>query len=300
MPRLSVILPVRNGADYVRPAVASTLAALPRDSELVVLDDGSQDRTPEILDTFKNRRLRILRRDHSEGLASGLNYLLDATDSEIVGRMDADDVCMPWRFRHQVREYDRGTQFVFSQIVHLGPGRYKLRPTRLDALNSRILTFQLLIENPVAHPTALFSRSAVHNLGCYRRVFSEDYDLWLRAAVGGYSMKRTSIPVLLYRHHSMQVTHQSDWKLNSRTERELMEAHSQLVTSTIGLVGDRLSGLRSPTPTSGDLHRSVELIRELVRVLQSQPADESQRRLKRKLRSLENRLLALAVHGQLP
>ncbi|WP_395705306.1 glycosyltransferase family 2 protein [Rhodococcus ruber] len=299
MPRLSVILPVRNGADYVRSAVASTLTALTRDSELVVLDDGSQDRTPEILDVFKDRRLRILRREHSEGLASGLNYLLDATDSEIVGRMDADDVCFPWRFRHQVREYDRGTHFVFSQILHLGPGRFNLRPTRLDALNSRILPLQLLIENPVAHPTALFSRSAVRNLGCYRRVLSEDYDLWLRAAVRGYSMKRTSVPVLLYRHHPMQVTHREDWKLNSRTEPELVEAHSQLVASAIGLVGDRLSGLRSSTPTRGDLDRSVELIRALVHVLQSQPADESQRRLKRKLGRLENQLLDLAVRGQL-
>lgn len=297
MPRLAVILPVRNGAAYIRTSVTSTLQALPRDAELTVLDDGSTDHTSEILQSIEDRRLRILRREHSDGLTSGLNLLVRETDSEIIGRMDADDICLPWRFRHQIKEYNRGIQFVFSQVLHLGPRRLEVRPTRLHALDSVTIPLQLLVENPLAHPTALFSRSAIEELGCYRKVLAEDYDLWLRAAARGFSMRRTAIPVLLYRHHGGQVTNQAAWKAKSRIEPELVAAHSELAKSTVGLLDDRLSGLRSPAPTQSDLDRSAELVGALCRLVRSSATSRTRRRLSKKLREVEARILGMSSHA---
>ena len=106
MPELSVILPARNAAGTIRRAVASTLAAMPRDSELVVGNDSSSDSTVGEAIRGASRggvvdpRLRIEDITPGEGGVSRvLTQLMERTDSRLVGRMDADDVSLKGRFR---------------------------------------------------------------------------------------------------------------------------------------------------------------------------------------------------------
>lgn len=245
MPRISVILPVKNGEQFVKSAIRSTLIAMPRDSELVVLDDASTDRTAELLSSVRDRRLKVITGAESNGLAAGLNRLIASTDSEWIARMDADDISLPWRFAEQRRRMTAGTDFIFSPVVHLGPSRLRLKPTRPGSIGSDSAPFLLLLENPFAHSTAMFRRTAIEHLGLYRNVGAEDYDLWLRAASHGYRLERTAYPVLLYRHHTQQVTKDANWKARSRTEELLVESHSALSESLLGLAGDSVSALRT-------------------------------------------------------
>ena len=102
MPELSVLLPARNAAGTIGRAVASTLRAMPSDSELVVGDDSSTDATAERAQEAAagDPRLRVLPIAPGEGgVARVLGQLMAATDSSLVGRMDADDVSLRGRFR---------------------------------------------------------------------------------------------------------------------------------------------------------------------------------------------------------
>ncbi|SUE15389.1 glycosyl transferase [Rhodococcus gordoniae] len=258
MPHLSVILPVRNGEKFIRHAVNSTLRALPRDANLVILNDGSTDATPDILDSLACSKVEVIESAGCGGLANALNLLLDSTDSEYVARMDADDIVLPWRFKHQtgVRDAD----VVFSPVIHLGPKPLSIRPTRPGKLSPATLNRILLIENPIAHSTALFRRSAISAVGGYRSVLAEDYDLWLRIAAQGMKIHRTAWPALLYRHHSEQITSDGEWKAASRVEPLLLEAHEALARGLCGLGGDALSGLRDPGADQAAMLRSTRMI----------------------------------------
>lgn len=143
MPTLSVILPVRNGERFISAAIRSTLSAMPRDSELVVLDDGSTDRTPEILDGISSARVRVLR-GAGNGVAGALNTLIECTQSEYVARMDADDIVLPMRFTTQLSVLSRGVDFSFLPVFHLGPSRFKVRPTRINRMGPGELRFTAL------------------------------------------------------------------------------------------------------------------------------------------------------------
>ena len=102
MPEVSVLLPVRDGARTLALAMVSVLEQSFGDFELLVLDDGSVDASPDIALGFGDPRVRLLRDGAKRSLAARLNQGIDAATGRYIARMDADDVCFPERFAHQV------------------------------------------------------------------------------------------------------------------------------------------------------------------------------------------------------
>jgi glycosyltransferase involved in cell wall biosynthesis len=102
MPEVSVLLPLRDGARTLALAMLSVLEQSFRDFELLVLDDGSVDASPDIALGFGDPRVRLLRDGMKQGLAARLNQGIDAAAGRYIARMDADDVCFPDRFARQV------------------------------------------------------------------------------------------------------------------------------------------------------------------------------------------------------
>lgn len=102
MPEVSVLLPVRDGARTLALAMVSVLEQSFGDFELLVLDDGSVDASPDIALGFGDPRVRLLRDGAKRSLAARLNQGIDAAAGRYVARMDADDVCFPERFARQV------------------------------------------------------------------------------------------------------------------------------------------------------------------------------------------------------
>jgi len=102
MPEVSVLLPVRDGARTLALAMVSVLEQSFRDFELLVLDDGSVDASPDIALRFGDPRVRLLRDGMKRGLAARLNQGIDEATGRYIARMDADDVCFPQRFARQV------------------------------------------------------------------------------------------------------------------------------------------------------------------------------------------------------
>src|SRR2546430_5343490 len=98
VPAVSVLMPVYNGAPWVRDAVASVLAQTAGDLELIAIDDGSTDGTRDLLAGVKDRRLRVTRQARA-GLTPALNRALAVARAPLVARLDADDVARPERLR---------------------------------------------------------------------------------------------------------------------------------------------------------------------------------------------------------
>ena len=120
VPRLSVLIPARNAADTIESALRSTLRALPDDAEVLVLDDASSDRTPELVRGIGDRRVKLTVAPENLGVARALAQLLDLAEGDLVARMDADDVCLPGRFSGQLAAIERGADLVFSTFQVIG------------------------------------------------------------------------------------------------------------------------------------------------------------------------------------
>ena len=204
MVRLSVLIPARNAAGTIGSALRSTLRALPDDAEVLVLDDASSDGTAELVRGIGDRRIRLTIADENLGVARGLALLLDQAEGEVVARMDADDVCLPGRFRAQLAALDRGADLVFSTFQVIGAGlRLPALPVGFGPEAGRLA---LLLDCPYPHSTALARREQLLDVGGYRASVAEDYDLWLRAAAAGARIVRLARAGILLRVSATQVT----------------------------------------------------------------------------------------------
>lgn len=265
MPLLSVLMPVRNGERFVRSAALSTIRALPRDSELVICDDGSSDGTPAILAEFaSDKRVRVMR-TAGLGVAGALNALLRSTDSQFVARMDADDVCLPWRFHVQLRAL-RDADVIFSTVIFVSEGGWPRRPDRPGRVSPEAVPLHLLMGNVLVHPTMIGRRSVIDDAEGYRETSAEDYDLWLRLANSGRRLTRIATPTLLYRRHAGQVSKTGAW-LDAESDPLLDESYVSLLSSHLGEGFSRPEGMRQAVASGrgGALASDQELFRALMR-----------------------------------
>lgn len=243
MPKLIVGLPAFNAEGTIRAAVVSTLRAMPRDSQLVVLDDRSTDGTLNVLDSIADRRLLVILSETNVGGGSARNRILAETDSELVAAMDADDVTLRWRFGLQLRALER-YDLVFSSAVKFGtvtnnshpdsPGKRRIRPSATIPLQPKEFPAALLFHSPVWHPTMAARRSAIANVGGYRpERYGQDYELWLRLAAAGARMYRLGTPVIAYRESSKQETRLPHYADSVRRNQTLGESYENLFNSVV-------------------------------------------------------------------
>jgi len=248
---VSALMAVRDGGVGVDAAVASILAWGERLLELIVVDDGSQDSTPESLERWAQRdpRVRVFTRP-AQGLVPALNAGLAACRGRWVARMDADDVASPERLEQQVpllkadptlalvdgraRFFRNGGEVPEGMRLHEAWINGIVEPADFHRCFS--------IESPVVHPAATFRRQAVLDLGGYRDHASvpgvaegpipEDYDLWLRLHAQGWRFRK--VPELLVRMHDrperLTRTHPAYSREAFRRARALWLASTALAT----------------------------------------------------------------------
>jgi len=249
-------MPVKNGFPYLPHAIRSTLRALPNDAELVVLNDASTDRTAPFLDAQSDRRIRVITNSESSGVASGLNQLLDATDSQYVARMDADDICFHGRFRHQLRRIDK-LDFSFTSVIFINSNGRPTRPDSPGTISADAVGLHLLLGNILVHPTMLARRSAIDQMGGYAKTSAEDYDLWLRSVVAGMRIERSGTPTLFYRRHPKQVSATGAW-LRLAEDPLLDSSFTEALSSELHTRFSNPSGIRMARSTGDSSSVSVE------------------------------------------
>lgn len=214
-PKISVVLPVKNGERYLEAAISSILGQTFRHIELLVVDDHSDDRTHEIAERFRSADGRIIfLKNPGNGLVDGLNFGVASAKAGLIARMDADDIALPDRLQRQYDfllahpEYD----VVGSQVREIDEegvftGKTTTLPEHPSDVSEKLLEFCTL-----RHPTVLMRRAAFEAAGGYRPqcVAAEDLDLWLRMAERGRLINLHE-PLLHYRVHPGQVSQEKIW-----------------------------------------------------------------------------------------
>ena len=104
-PELSVLLPVYNGASYLREAIESILGQTYTDFELIVIDDGSTDDSLSVVGEFADSGILVFSQTN-KGLAASLNRAIGLAKGRYVARQDQDDLSLPQRFEKQIRFFD--------------------------------------------------------------------------------------------------------------------------------------------------------------------------------------------------
>jgi hypothetical protein len=209
-PCVSVLLPAYNAQHFIRESVNSVLAQTFTNFELIVVNDGSDDSTSEILTSIREPRLRIIDNQQNLGIVGALNRGIAAARGRYIARIDADDFCLPTRLDRQKRFLDSHPNILLvgSEMFNLQDGRLIHDPRRGEP-DPLIIRWLFNVENPVGHPSVMFRAEVVSRLGCYMRKefeFCEDFDFSHRVLLIG-DIATMPEQLGIYRRHPQSLTH---------------------------------------------------------------------------------------------
>ena len=207
---ISVVLPAYNVQDTIGESIDSILSQTFTDFELIIINDGSQDNTEEVIHAYSDKRIRYYRNEKNEGLIYTLNRGLDLAQGKYIARMDADDVSLPTRFEKQVKVMEESPNIVVcgTQIIPFGVDTAKRFSLFLPE-ESEDLKNLLFIQTCFAHPTVMVRRQVlIDNEVRYDADYphAEDYKMWIDLSLLGefYNIQE---PLLKYRLSDGQVSH---------------------------------------------------------------------------------------------
>jgi len=198
-------MPTYNSERFLAESIRSVLAQTSRDWELVVIDDGSTDRSSEILiDFLDGRRVRTIRFEHNQGTAKARNAGVESSDCEYLAFLDADDLARPHRLEVQVLAIEKGRRFdlVFGRVEVVQNGDRFLAPS--ESVLPDDVPSKLLFRNCIVQSSVLLRRSCWQ---AFRSEFepAEDYDLWARLGPSVSFLPLKEV-LVIYREHAHGVS----------------------------------------------------------------------------------------------
>lgn len=262
--RVSVVIPVYNQERYLGQAIDSVLGQTFRDLELIVVDDGSTDRTPDMIAGY-GPRVRAIRQPNG-GNASALNHGIRESQGEWVAWLSSDDLWESEKLARQmaVVDADPSADLVYTGYHVIDPeGRVLETVTPPRPATRRELQMRLLRHCFVNGSSVLVRRSAFDEVGPFDEAdrMTSDFDLWLRM-VPRHTFRGVPEPLVRYRVHPGQLSR----------KREAMERSRKRVASRgcrrLGpVLGAKAAVLR--------IRDEIELAAWLVRTGQSRPSERA-------------------------
>lgn len=207
-PLVSVVIPVFNGESCIARAIQSALDQGCADLEVVVVDDGSTDRTSEIVRRFG--KSVIYKYQHNQERSVARNTGIELTRGRYIAFLDADDWWLPGKLERQIAHAERhsnlGIVYSWVSVVNedgkllrlLGNERPSCETTGVDLFE------WFLLGHSVPTPSVIIRRECLDVVGCFDETITyiEDWDLWMRIA-SRYSIGHVTEPLACYQvHHS--------------------------------------------------------------------------------------------------
>ena len=247
--KISCLIPDYNGEKHLRAALQSIMDQTYQEFEVIVVNDGSNDKSGDILDEYSRKydNFKVFHKENG-GIVSALNFGLQFCKGDYIARMDCDDIAMRDRFEIQLQEFNTRRDAVavggylrwIDDNDNIAPGK-GFSPSRVTHTSLR--SFPAKVAN-VQHSAGMFLSKAIREVGGYRSTFkhAEDYDLYLRLAkFGGFY--NPAKPVIYYRQHP-----------SSLSAQNLLEQETNAVLAELSACA-RLAGVSDP----GDFGRSMGL-----------------------------------------
>ena len=187
-PLVTVLMPVYNGSKYLGEAIRSIINQTFTDFEFLIIDDGSTDYSLEIIKSFDDKRIRLVENEKNLGQSATLNKGINLAVGKYIARMDQDDISINLRLEQQINLIDGdenlGLVSTGFRLIN-SRGEFESNPIWNKLMNSAEVELELFLGNPIAHPSVMFRKVVVQEIGGYNETIKyhcEDYNLWHKLA----------------------------------------------------------------------------------------------------------------------
>lgn len=207
MPTVSVIMPVYNGARYLKESINSVLMQTYRDFEFIIINDGSWDETKSLLDSFaqKDKRIKIITNPNNIGIAKSLNIGIKASKGKYAARIDADDVWRPNKLYKQIQHLANNADvaMLFTNVDHINENGQIIKKKGEDIFyTENAIKENILRNNFICHSSVIINKTLVRSIGFYNENYpnTEDYELWIRI-IASLKVEMLEEKLVQYRLH---------------------------------------------------------------------------------------------------
>ncbi|HEU5403456.1 MAG TPA: glycosyltransferase [Terriglobales bacterium] len=249
VPALSVMMPVYNGEAFLSEAIDSIVNQTFADFEFIIVDNGSTDKTPEILASYANRDSRIrVHHEEKRGVAHAINLAVSLAKGRYIARMDADDISLPTRFQQQFDFLENHPEIgvLGGAMIMIGAEGQPLRVFQMPRSDSEIRSTAFFMVNP----TVMMRKDAALAVASRQQLRGAiDYDFLLRA-LEQCQFANLDEPLLRYRIHGneVSVTHTKNQVMSALAARaaasfrrlgrpDPLDAASQIDLQTLDRLG---------------------------------------------------------------
>jgi glycosyltransferase involved in cell wall biosynthesis len=211
MPKVSVIIPTHNRAEFLRSAITSVLKQTFQDFEIIIIDDASKDHTREVITNFNDTRIKVIHNQVSKGAAGSRNIGIMNTDCEYIAFLDDDDEWLQEKLKIQTCLLDNSAQ----EIGGVCTGCFTI-----EKASGRVLS----IDNPemkdiykgnfITTSSILLRRKCFKKCGLFDENMptSSDYDMWIRISKN-FSFKVVKKALVNYYVHENSLTLNNEKKI---------------------------------------------------------------------------------------
>jgi glycosyltransferase involved in cell wall biosynthesis len=247
---ISVIMPVYNSEKYLAKAIESILNQTYKNFEFIIINDGSNDSSVEIIKKYikEDKRIILIDRKENKGIVYSLIEGINQARGEFIARMDADDVSLPKRFEIQIEYMIKNKLDVCGSFIQLIRKGIKERIINFPIKHTDI-RYTLLFGNVFSHPTVIFRRKVFQKV-LYNPDYepAEDYKLWCDILVNT-DFKVGNVPevLLYYRKHGLQFSIERSEKQRELYSKAKFEYAKQLGEEELYLVKELIKLENNPT-----------------------------------------------------
>ena len=218
MPKVSIVIPSYNSEKYIEPTLDSVINQSIKDIEVIVVDDGSTDRSPEIVRSYGSQ-VRLVSQQNS-GVSKARNRGIKEATAPFVCFLDSDDYWLPGKLEHQLKVFEMmpETGVVYTNFIRWEPDQnstypmpdsFKIEtsPDEIDQQYSGWIYHLFLLDCWMQTSTTMIRREVLEKCGDFNTNLpcGEDWDLWLRIA-REYQIVKLKRATTLYRQHRQQTT----------------------------------------------------------------------------------------------
>ena len=225
MPKVSVIIPTHNRAEFLRSAITSILNQTFQDFEIVIIDDASKDRTREVIAHFNDTRIKVLHNQVSKGAAESRNTGIMNAKSEYIAFLDDDDEWLPEKLKIQICLLDNSPQ----EVGGICTGYFTIEKVggRILSMNSPEMN-DIYKDNFIITSSILLRRECFEKCGLFDENMptSSDYDMWIRISKD-FSFEIIKKALVNYYIHGDKLTFNYEKKIKGL--EVLLEKHGNLL-----------------------------------------------------------------------
>ncbi|OCL27617.1 hypothetical protein U472_03435 [Orenia metallireducens] len=204
MPEISVLMSVYNGEEFINESINSILNQTYKDFEFIIVNDGSTDRTQEIIESYDDNRIRLFNFEKNQGVGSALNFGLSKVRGKYVAKADSDDIFISTRLEEQKKFLDENDDIaVVGGLIEYFPhnkeveesSRYKSFKSLIEVNKNKIINPKDIREKIywyccMNHTIMMIRTNVINKIGYIDIPMGTDYNLFYQLNKLGYKMAK--------------------------------------------------------------------------------------------------------------